>query len=246
VARPVLEVTDLAKSYGDFAAVRGLTLAIDAGEVFGLLGPNGAGKTTTMKMLMGVLRASRGTARIAGFDCFEQRAEVMHHVGYLPDEPVFYDYLRGREIVRFVAEMHGFGPREAEARSADLVDRFELREALADYAVNYSRGMKKKLGLIAALVHDPDLLILDEPTNGLDPLATRNVHDLVRDLSARGKTVLLSTHLLEQAGRLCTRAAIMNRGLIAATGTIAELASGGRSLEEVFFDAIGRTGTAAP
>ncbi|HEX4449154.1 MAG TPA: ABC transporter ATP-binding protein [Polyangiaceae bacterium] len=238
-ASGVVQVRALSKSYGDFVAVRDLTLAIEPGEVFGLLGPNGAGKTTTMKMLMGVLRASGGSATIGGFDCFEQRAEVMRRVGYLPDEPVFYDYLRGREIVRFVAEMHGLDAQASERRCGELVERFELGEAMADYAVNYSRGMKKKLGLIVALVHDPDLLILDEPTNGLDPLATRNVHDLVRDLSARGKTVLLSTHLLEQAQRLCSRAAILNRGRLVTCGTLAELSTGGRSLEEVFFDAIG-------
>ncbi len=238
VAAAIAQVDRLSKHYGAFVAVRDLTLSIARGEVFGLLGPNGAGKTTTMKMLMGVLRATGGSARIAGYDCFTQRAEVMRHVGYLPDEPVFYDYLRGHEIVQFVSEMHGLGASDWRARSAELVERFELRDAMGDYAVNYSRGMKKKLGLVVALVHDPDLLILDEPTNGLDPLATRNVHELVRALAARGKTVMLSTHLLEQAERVCTSAGILHRGRLAACGPLAELA-GGRSLEDVFFEAIG-------
>jgi ABC-2 type transport system ATP-binding protein len=238
-----VELCNLSKDYGDFAAVRDLTLTISLGEVFGLLGPNGAGKTTTMKMLIGVLCATRGHARIAGYDCFEQRAEVMRHVGYLPDEPVFYDYLRGSEIIRFVGEMRGVVPRSVQERAAFLVTQLELSSAIDDYAVNYSRGMKKKLGLVLALIHDPDVLILDEPTNGLDPHATRQIHESIRDLRARNKTVVLSTHLLEQAQKVCTRIGILHQGRLVTCGTLADLATGGRSLEDLFFEATGGTGT---
>jgi ABC-2 type transport system ATP-binding protein len=234
---PVVQIRNLTKHYGPFVAVRDLTLTIVAGEVFGLLGPNGAGKTTTIKMLMGVLRATGGQAEIAGRSCFEQRAEVMRHVGYLPDEPVFYDYLRGRELIRFVAEMHGISARQADSRSRDLLARLDLGDAVDDYAVNYSRGMKKKLGLVLALLHDPEVFILDEPTNGLDPHATRHVHDLIRDLSARGKTVVFSTHLLEQAQRLCTSVAILRRGERVAGGSVVDLAASGETLESLFFAA---------
>jgi ABC-2 type transport system ATP-binding protein len=233
----VVQLEGLGKRYGEFVAVDGLSLEIPRGEVFGLLGPNGAGKTTTMKMLIGVLCASRGHARIGGHDCFAQRPEVMRHVGYLPDEPVFYDYLRGGELIRFVAEMHGLPPAAVRDRVESLVKRLDLGDAITDYAVNYSRGMKKKLGLILALLHDPDVLILDEPTNGLDPHATRQIHEIVRELSARGKTVMLSTHLLEQAQKLCKRIAILHKGRLVVCGTIDELASGGRSLEDLFFEA---------
>ncbi len=246
--KPAVQIDGLSKRYGSFAAVQELTLTISCGEVFGLLGPNGAGKTTTIKMLMGVLCATRGYARIAGYDCFEQRADVMRHVGYLPDEPVFYDYLKGSEIIGFVGRMHGVEARVIQERAAPLVAKFELSEAIDDYAVNYSRGMKKKLGLVLAMIHEPQVLILDEPTSGLDPHATRHVHESIRELSGRNKTVVLSTHLLEQAERLCTRVGILHKGRLAACTTLAGLATGGQSLEAVFFEATGRpvAGSAEP
>ena len=234
----LIEINSLTKRYGPFEAVADLSLAIATGDLFALLGPNGAGKTTTIRMLMGILQPTTGTARIAGLDCFSQRVEVMQRVGYLPDEPVFYDYLRGREILRFVGEMHGLGLSEIDARANPLAERLELTGDLDEFAVNYSKGMKKKLALICAFLHDPQLLILDEPTNGLDPFATRTLHDLVREAIASGKTVFLSTHLLDQAERLCNRAAILFKGRLAGAGTIAELRRDLRpdsSLEEIFF-----------
>ena len=185
----LVEIQDLNKQYGDFTAVAGISLQVGTGELFALLGPNGAGKTTTIRMLMGILQPSSGTARIAGLDCFRQRVEVMRHVGYLPDEPIFYDYLRGREIIRFVGEMHGFSKAEIEQRTGGLMERLEMKEAEGEFAVNYSKGMKKKLALICAMLHDPDLLILDEPTNGLDPFATRTLHEIMREKAAEGRTV---------------------------------------------------------
>jgi ABC-2 type transport system ATP-binding protein len=240
-----IQLDDLSKRYDDFVAVDGLTLTVRAGEAFGLLGPNGAGKTTTMKMLMGILSATRGSARIVGLDCFAQRAEVMRYVGYLPDEPVFYDYLRGTELIRFVGEMHGLPPDLIDERSRRLLSALELGDAIGDYAVNYSRGMKKKLGLTLALLHDPDVLILDEPTNGLDPHATRHVHEIIRALCSRGKTVLLSTHLLEQAQKVCTHVAIVHKARLVGAASMAEWTDGGRSLEERFFEATEGTGRAA-
>ena len=228
----------LSKSYGDFAAVSDLDLEVRRGERFALLGPNGAGKTTTIRMLMGILEPTAGTAQIRGLDCFRERAEVMRYVGYLPDEPVFYDYMRGREVIEFVLSMRGLDRRDAEPRRDSLIERFGLGDDLEEFAVNYSKGMKKKLAIICALVHDPEFLILDEPTNGLDPYATRIFHDLIREQSEEGRSVFFSTHLLDQAERLCHRVAIMERGRIAACGQLdelkAQLAPGG-SLEEIFF-----------
>ena len=234
----LVELDALTKRYGDFEAIAGLSLAVARGEIFALLGPNGAGKTTTIRMLIGVLQPSEGTARIDGLDCFRDRVEVMRRVGYLPDEPVFYDYLRGGEIIRFVGEMHGLTREEIDARSGPLIDRLELDDAIAEFAMNYSKGMKKKLALICALLHDPALLILDEPTNGLDPFATRTLHALIREKAAQGRTIFFSTHLLDQAERLCHRAAIVFKGRLAGAGSLAELRKDLRpdsSLEDVFF-----------
>lgn len=233
-----MEVRGLTKRYGAFEAVSDLGLQVPRGEIFTLLGPNGAGKTTTIRMLMGILRPTSGEARIDGLDCFQQRAEVMRRVGYLPDEPVFYDYLRGRELIRFVGEMHGLGRAEIDGRSSPLLARLDLADAAEEYALNYSRGMKKKLALICALLHDPALLILDEPTSGLDPHATRTLHEMMREMAAAGKTIFFSTHLLDQAEKLCHRVGILYKGRLAAAGTLADLRTSltkGGSLEEIFF-----------
>lgn len=239
---PLVEVNGLCKTYGSFEAVKNLTLSVSRGRIFALLGPNGAGKTTTIRMLMGILSPSAGSAKIDGLDCFQDRTEVKRRVGYLPDEPFFYDYLRGREIIRFTGEMHGLTRAEIEAHAQPLIAQLELTDALEEFAVNYSKGMKKKLALICALLHDPALLILDEPTNGLDPFATRTLHEMVRTKAAQGKTIFFSTHLLDQAEKLCTQIAILNKGRLAALGTLDELRtrlSSDSSLEEIFFSVAG-------
>jgi ABC-2 type transport system ATP-binding protein len=234
----MLEIQALSKRYGDFAALTDLHLQVGEGEIFALLGPNGAGKTTTMRILMGFLKPSAGRAWVAGLDCFEARVPLKRLIGYLPDEPTFYDYLRGSEIVEFAADMHGLPRALAAARADPLIERLELGEVMQDYAVNYSRGMRKKLALVCALLHEPRFLILDEPTSGLDPLATRRLNELLLDWRGRGRTILLSSHLLDQVERLCERMAIMARGQIAAVGTLEELRrerSQGSTLEEIFF-----------
>ena len=170
----------LSKQYGSFSAVRDLTFSVERGEVFGFLGPNGAGKTTTIRMLMGILVPSGGRATIDGLDCQLDRVEVKRRVGYLPDSPIFYDFLRGREILEFVGEMHGQSRGDARRNASRLLEELALGEAEEEYAVNYSMGMKKKLGLACALIHDPSVLILDEPTNGLDPRAAREVQVLLQ------------------------------------------------------------------
>ncbi len=236
--RPRVEVHGLSKRYGEFEALSGLELVVEPGQVFALLGPNGAGKTTTIRILMGILQPTAGTATVAGLDCFRDRVEVKRLVGYLPDEPVFYDYLRGGELVRFVGQMHGLTRDEIADRSEPLLARLQIADAVDEFAVNYSRGMKKKLALLCALLHDPPVLLLDEPTNGLDPHATRTVHELMKERAAGGRTVFFSTHLLDQAERLCDRAAIIAGGRAAAAGTLDELRAQGsadESLEAIFF-----------
>ena len=233
----MIEFHQVSMSYGDFVAVRALELAVDKGEVFGFLGPNGAGKTTTIRMMMGILVPSTGSITIDGLDCQLDRVAVKQRVGYLPDNPVFYDYLRGREILAFVGEMHGQPRQEAQKRAAALLTELALEDAAEEFAVNYSTGMKKKLGLACALIHDPDVLILDEPTNGLDPRASRHVQERIRLSAAHGKTIFLSTHLLDMAERLCSRVGIIDQGALVAVGPLKELQDKlvpGGSLEEVF------------
>jgi ABC-2 type transport system ATP-binding protein len=243
VLPPVIHTQNLAKRYGDFEAVADLNVQVWRGELFGLLGPNGAGKTTTIRMLMGILQPSAGTARIDGMDCFTDRVEVKRRVGYLPDEPIFYDYLRGREILHFVGEMHSLPTRKIDERTRPLLDRLELTDAVEEFAVNYSRGMKKKLALICALLHDPMLLILDEPTSGLDPAGIRTLHELLREMTTAGKTVFYSTHLLDQAEKLCDRVGIVCRGKLALCGALDELrghAPPNGSLEAIYFNVTGQ------
>jgi|SRR5579884_1913870 ABC-2 type transport system ATP-binding protein len=241
-SRALVEIHGLTKTYGAFEAVSGLELSVPPAQVFALLGPNGAGKTTTIRILMGILAPSAGSARIDGLDCFRDRVEVKRRVGYLPDEPVFYDYLRGGEIIRFSGEMHGLGIGEIERRARPLIQQLQLADALDEFAANYSRGMKKKLALTCAMLHDPALLILDEPTNGLDPFATRVLHRMLREKAEEGRTIFFSTHLLDQAEKLCTQVAIMARGKLMANGTLAQLRaslSAVSSLEEIFFSLTG-------
>ena len=237
----------LSKQYGTFEAVKPLTLQVGKGEVFGFLGPNGAGKTTTIRMLMGILVPSAGRVLADGLDCHRDGAAVKRKVGYLPDTPIFYDYLRGREILQFVAEMHGFTRAEAAARAARLLTEFGLDEAAEDFAVNYSLGMKKKLGLACALIHDPAVLILDEPINGLDPRASRDVQERLLRRAAAGTTIFVSTHLLDMAQKLCSRIAIIHRGALVATGSLddirQQLSSDG-SLEELFLQLTDETSAA--
>ena len=243
-AGALIQIQGLTKRYGSFEAVNNLNLRVDYGHIFALLGPNGAGKTTTIRMLMGILAPTSGSARISGLDCFHDRVEVKRRVGYLPDEPVFYDYLRGSEVINFAGEMHGLKRAEIQGRAQPLIHRLELRDALEEFAVNYSRGMKKKLALICAMIHDPELLILDEPTNGLDPFATRVLHEIMSEKAAAGKTIFFSTHLLDQAEKLSSQIAILARGQLAAHGTLAELRAqlaNNSTLEEIFFSVAGET-----
>jgi len=244
----MIQFESLTKTYGEFQAVKPLTLEVRRGEVFGFLGPNGAGKTTTIRMMMGILAPSAGRVLVDGFDCHADATEVKRRVGYLPDNPIFYDFLRGREILQFVAEMHGFSRAEAAERSARLLTEFGLDDVTEEFAVNYSMGMKKKLGLACALIHEPAVLILDEPINGLDPRASRDVQERLLAAAASGTTIFVSTHLLDMAEKLCDRVGIIHRGALVATGTTDEIraeASADGSLEDVFLKITDETGEPA-
>jgi ABC-2 type transport system ATP-binding protein len=232
---PAILAQDLRKTYGSHEAVRGVSLAVGRGEIVGFLGPNGAGKTTTIKMLTGLLRPSAGRATIMGYDVERQPVLAKASFGYVPDTPALYGKLRGWEFLRFIGRLYRVPPALAERRAADLLRLFELADAASDLIEGYSHGMQQKLALAGALVHDPPVLFLDEPTVGLDPRSARVIKDLLGQLRDRGTAVFFSTHILEIAERMCDRVAIIDRGQIVAVGTVAELrgASTG-TLEDIF------------
>lgn len=241
IDRPILDLKAVSRHFGSFRAVDGLTLQVRAGEIVGLLGPNGAGKTTTVKMLMGMMRQTSGELSLFGKDCFAERSEVQRKVGYLPDEPNFQSHLRGIELLEFVGKIRRLTPETITAHIDQVGAKLGLVEDLGEFAANYSKGMRKKLAFLMATVHRPELLIMDEPTNGLDPSATRSFLEVLTDHVSDGTGVLYSPHLLDQAEKVCHRCAIMNQGKLMADGTVEALKqqSGVASLEEVFFEVTG-------
>lgn len=232
----LVEVREVTKSFGQKVALRNISFSVPTGQICGLLGPNGAGKTTLFRLLMGILKATEGTLLIDGYDAFEKRVEVKRLIGFLPDEPVFYSYLSGREVLELSAAMHGLDVRQAMDRTTGVIAKLRLADDIDNYAEDYSRGMKKKLGLLLAMLHEPKLLVLDEPTNGLDVESTHIFYDLILEMSQRGTTVLFSTHLMDHVTKLCSHAVIINEGALVAKGSLDELCAtfAQASLEEVF------------
>jgi ABC-2 type transport system ATP-binding protein len=238
---PAVEARGLRKAYGEHLAVKGVDLRIARGEIVGFLGPNGAGKTTTIKMLTGLLKPTAGSAAILGHDIEREPLAAKAAFGYVPDTPNLYGKLRGWEYLRFMARLYRVPTERAERRAAELLRLFDLTEAASDLIEGYSHGMSQKMALAGALVHDPQVLFLDEPTVGLDPRSARLIKDLLVQLRDRGVAVFLSTHILEIAERMCDRVAIIDKGEIVAAGTLAELRAQGRegSLEDIFLSLTG-------
>lgn len=220
----IIEIQDLTKKYGAHTAVDSLTLSIRKGEVFGLLGPNGAGKTTTTLMLLGLTEPSGGSAAISGIDCTRQPIHIKRFVGYLPDNVGFYPDLTGRENLRLTGRMNGVPAAQLESLIDRLLQRVGMEEAGDQKTGTYSKGMKQRLGIADILMKDPDVLIMDEPTNGIDPEGMRELMALIRELSEKdGKTILISSHQLHQIQQICDRVGIFVDGKLIACGTIAEL-----------------------
>ncbi|MGZ5476915.1 MAG: ABC transporter ATP-binding protein [Thermoanaerobaculia bacterium] len=236
----MIEIRDLTKKYGDFTAVDRLSLSVAPGEIFGFLGPNGAGKTTTIRILAGLSLPTEGVVRIAGIDIVHDGVSAKRITGYVPDRPYLYEKLTGRELLRFVTNLYGDEWSQREARAVELLRYFDLHDWVDARIENLSYGMKQKLVIISALVHDPRVLIVDEPMVGLDALAQRQVKVLLRRLADEGKTIFLTTHTLSVAEAVCDRIAILNRGKIVASGVTSELKeAAGRSgspLEDVFLE----------
>jgi ABC-2 type transport system ATP-binding protein len=239
----VIRLSALTKRYGKFTAVDGIDLEVPRGELFGLLGPNGAGKTTSIRMIAGILRPTSGTVTIGGMDIQARPLEAKARLGYIPDRPFVYDKLTGGEFLRFAAALYGLQGAAVERRIDELMAVFELAAWKGELTETYSHGMRQKLIIAGALVHRPEVIVVDEPMVGLDPKSARLLKDLFRQFVSRGGTVLMSTHTMEIAEVMCDRIAILYQGKIAAQGTMAELrqqtSSDGMSLEDLFLKLTG-------
>jgi ABC-2 type transport system ATP-binding protein len=224
----------LSKRYGAVVAVDTLSIEVADGEVFGLLGPNGAGKTTTVAMLLGLVQPTAGRAWLLGHDVQHDLAAALRLVGAMIEAPAFYPYLSGRDNLRVLAALNGIGAARVEA----VLRQVDLHDAATRRFGSYSQGMKQRLAIAAALLHEPRLVILDEPTNGLDPLGLVEMRELIRSLARDGRTVLLCSHTLPEVEQLCGRVAIMHRGRLAALVALDELRARGTSLEAFFLQTV--------
>jgi ABC-2 type transport system ATP-binding protein len=245
---PALALRDLRKSFAK-AAVDGLNLTVRAGELYALLGPNGAGKTTTLRMVAGLLPADSGGIEVFGIDARRRPIEAKRIIAWLPDEPMLYDKLDPLEYLEFVAGLWGVEPRRAQMLANELLETLGLWEHRRERCEGFSRGMKQKVALAGALVHEPRLLMLDEPLTGLDAAVARQVKDLLAARVKQGATIILTTHILEVAERLADRIGIIRRGRLIAEGTLGQLRGAGgddhASLEAIFLDLIAQDERAA-
>ncbi len=219
-AQPALRAIALSKAYGKRLAVDNLDLQVDRGELFGFLGPNGAGKTTTIRMALGLVAPTNGSVEMLGFEVRHNRAKVLPRVGALVEAPALYGYMSGRNNLRAIGDLLG---GVGERRIDEVLEIVSLKGRDKDKVKTYSMGMKQRLGLAIALLNDPDLLILDEPANGLDPAGIVEMRDLLRGLAADGKTVFISSHVLSEVQQICTRVAIINHGRLVRVAPVAEL-----------------------
>ncbi len=237
----LIETSHLTKRYGDKPAVEAVSFQVRGGEIFGFLGPNGAGKTTTIKMIAGLLHPTSGSVKVGGYDVVHQPIQAKSCCGYVPDTPNLYAKLTGRELLYFVGDLYSLDRDQTMRRSEELLNLFSLADAADDTTDSYSHGMRQKVSLAAALVHDPRVLILDEPTVGLDPKSARLIKNILRQLADRGAAVMLSTHILEIAQNMCDRIGIIDHGSLIAAGTMEELRKnqGESSLEDIFLSLTG-------
>jgi ABC-2 type transport system ATP-binding protein len=244
MATPAVEAIDLTKQFDKKLAVNHLNLKVDEGEYFGFLGPNGAGKSTTIKMLVGLLRPTSGTARIRGIDIWQEPLAGKQQLGVLPEGLNLYERLKGREFIRFAGTMYGLDEATANHRTDELLDLMDLTDDADKMIVDYSKGMRKKTSLAAAIIHTPRVLFLDEPFEGIDAITGRVIRNVLRQLTEQGTTIFFSSHILEVVERLCSRLAVINDGELVAQGTIQEIrqmaeAGEDATLEDLFLKAVG-------
>jgi ABC-2 type transport system ATP-binding protein len=241
----MIEVRELTKSFARHTAVRGIDFNVARGEIVGFLGPNGAGKTTTLRMLTGYLPPSSGSARVAGFDIFRESLEARRHIGYMPENVPLYDDMRVREFLNYRATLKGLSNRDARRRVNEVIDTCGLESVRRKMIKVLSKGYRQRVGLADALVHEPDLLILDEPTNGLDPNQIRQIRDLIKRLAEK-HTILLSTHILHEVEMTCGRVIIIDSGVIKAQDTPQNLVAGMRAAGRVHAEISGDPEVIAP
>ena len=241
-----VETEGLVRRFGELRAVDGLDLSVAQGSFFGFLGPNGAGKSTTLKILTGLLEPTAGTARILGFDVVRNPREAKARIGVVPEELMLFDRLSGTEYLELVGRLYGMPRAEIASRSEELLDVLGLADAGSRLIVDYSHGMQKKLSLAAAILHDPEVLFLDEPFEGIDAVAARLIKNILNRLRDRGVTIFLTSHILEIVERLCTEVAIIDHGRLVASGTLEALRRGlpgrdgaPRTLEDLFLSLVG-------
>ena len=240
----MIQAENLTRYFGSQAAVQDLNLTLEQGELFGFLGPNGAGKTTTIRMIIGLLCPTAGTVSVLGHDVRKEPLAVKRVVGYLAQTPFLYDRLTGREFLRFMGGLHGLGDEKTEIRTDRLLALMDLTDKADQLIESYSGGMRHKLGLCGAMLHEPAVLVLDEPLRGLDPHSARRTKGLLQDLCRQGSTVFLSTHVLEVAERLCDRVGILDQGRLIALGSMEALrtqaqSDAGSTLEDLFLNLTG-------
>ncbi len=234
-----IDIRDLRKIYGDKAAVDGLTLCVPQGCFFGFLGPNGAGKTTTIKMLMGLARPTSGSIELLGRPMPEDALEIKKQIGLVPDESLLFDHLTGGEFIEFAARIYGLDRTKARSRAAELLALFELDDAPRKLIAEYSKGMRKRVAMAAALIHRPKLFLMDEPFEGVDAVGARLMKDILLDQVRHGATIFLTSHVLEVVERLCDRVAIIHDGHLVTESTMEDLRAGSESLEDAFVRAVG-------
>jgi ABC-2 type transport system ATP-binding protein len=237
-AWPAVAVRGLVKRYDDKVAVAGINLDVPHGCFYGLVGPNGAGKTTTIRMMTGLLRPDGGQVWIEGTDAWVDATATKARIGVLPDEFQLFDRLTGTELLEYCGLLRGMPADVVARRTAELLSVLDLTDAGRTLVVDYSTGMRKKIGLACALLHGPDVLFLDEPFESVDPVSTRTIRTVLERFTESGRTVLFSSHVMEVVERICDRVAIVHRGQVIAEGTVDEL-RGGRRLEDVFVDLVG-------
>ncbi len=236
----MININSLTKRYGDFAAVDSLDLNVGAGEILGFLGPNGAGKTTTIRMLMGILKPTSGRVSLGGHDVQREPEKAKALAGFIPDRPFIYEKLTGNEFLQFAGKLHGVESSRLQHRAGDLLERLDLTRWQDERIEGYSHGMKQRIVVCAALLHEPRILIVDEPMVGLDPRGARTLKDLFRALAENGTTIFLSTHSISIAEEICHRIGIIQNGRLIACGPAAEIYSRsenkGSNLESVFLE----------
>lgn len=231
--------------YGAKAAVDGLTLTVERGCFFGFLGPNGAGKTTTIRMLMGLAPPTEGRIRILGREMPDEALEIKARIGLVPDESLLFDHLTGLEFVEFVGRMYGLGRELSKRRAGELMELFELDTAGRKVIAEYSKGMRKRVAMAAALIHRPELFLLDEPFEGVDAVGARLMKDILLEQVRQGATIFLTSHVLEVVERLCDRVAIIHQGRLIVEGSMEELRAGEETLEDLFVRVVGGAARAA-